>query len=103
MTWYGCPSTVGKVARKTSWRRTISLRLCSSAVTLSGPVRCSGGGNVVDNATRLELVEEPEPLLGIGEGDGCGPLPIHFASSSTELEPSPKRRRKVRIDSSANR
>ena len=26
-----------------------------------------GGGNVVDNATRLELVEEPQPLLGKGQ------------------------------------
>ena len=39
MTCTGCPSTARKVVRKTSWRRTISLNVCASAATLSGPLR----------------------------------------------------------------
>ena len=37
----GCPSTMTKVVRKVSWRRTISLKVCSKAVKLSEPVRRS--------------------------------------------------------------
>jgi hypothetical protein len=37
-------------------------------VDLEGPVEFEGGGNVVGGAARLELVQEPEPLLRERQG-----------------------------------
>ena len=36
------------------------------------PGEAQGGGDVVSRAARLELVQEPEPLLGEGEREGLG-------------------------------
>ena len=59
--------TTAKVVRSASWRRTISARRAPAPRASSGPARRSGAGDVVGGAAGLELVEEPEPLLGEGE------------------------------------
>ena len=59
------PSTLAKVVRSASWRRTISAkRRRQGAATSSAPASAHRDRDVVERAARLELVEEPEPLLG---------------------------------------
>ena len=49
--------------RSASCRRTISPSARSSAAASSAPAQPQGAGDVVDGAPRLQLVQEPQPLL----------------------------------------
>ena len=63
MTCTGWPSATAKCVRSTSWRRTnLGQALCQR-----GPVeraaQADADGDVVEGGARLQLVDEPEPLL----------------------------------------
>ena len=66
------PSARNRV-RSTSCRRTISLRLRSSASTSSSPLSRTPLRHVVGRALRLQLIQKPQPLLRIRQRQ---PLPL---------------------------
>ena len=56
-----------KVVRSASWRRDDLAERGAERRHVERPVEAQGRRHVVDGAARLQLVEEPEPLLGEGE------------------------------------
>ena len=104
ITWTGCRSWTAKVVRSASCRRTISSSAALERAT--GRARRGAGQrrNVVGGAARLQLVEEPEPLLGEGErqvarlgaparsGDG---QPVPSAGGVSIAPASPRDRRRL--------
>ena len=64
ITCTGRPSRAAKTVRSASWRRTTSPSARARAATSSAPVEPQRRRDVVGGRARLELVEEPEALLG---------------------------------------
>ena len=73
ITCTGSASPDAKVVRSVSCRRTISLKVRSSSPGSSRAGQAQSQGDVVGRVARLELVEEPEPLLREGERQGAPP------------------------------
>ena len=61
------PAAVRYVVRNASCLPTISFRQRSSAATSSGPVR-QGNRDVVRRSVGIQLINNPQPLLGKGKG-----------------------------------
>ena len=57
----------GRWCAATSWRRTSSSKARSQRGHVQRALQPQRGGHVVGGAARLELVEEPQPLLGEGQ------------------------------------
>ena len=71
ITCTGVPSTAAKVVRSASCRRTTSLRRAPQGVDIERAAQAHRGRHVVGSAARLELVEEPQPLLGKRQRQRC--------------------------------
>jgi hypothetical protein len=64
MTWVPWPSVLSKVVRSDSWRATSAVNAASSAPVSSAPPQYDRHRRGVLGAVGVELVQEPQALLG---------------------------------------
>ena len=67
ITCLGTPSTLANVVRKTSWRETIVFNAFCNAATFERAVELDRHHDVVKRAVGIQLIDEPQALLGEGK------------------------------------
>ena len=78
------PPRATKRVRRASWRRTISAERAGQHRRLQPPLQPHRAGQVVGRAPGLQLVEEPEPLLGEGQRQLPALGPVRSTAASRD-------------------